>query len=786
MARGESSQVVGNLPPEAMKIVGRRREVSEARRLMSDTRLLTLTGVGGVGKTRLALKIAGEMRRAFPDGVWLVELAPLQDRDLVARTVATALKLHDQSARSPAETLADHLRDKRSLLILDNCEHLLGPCASLVESLLEAVPQLWILATSRESFGLEGETILVVPPLSVPEADSQLSVDGMSRYEAVRMFTERAKMVMPEFTIDAGNQTAVAQLCRRLEGIPLSIQLAAAWLRGLSVEQILNRLDDRHRFLNRGFRTELPRHRSLHAAVGWSFGLCSPQEQTLWTRLSVFSGEFDLDAALAVCAGDPIASGEILDLVTALIEKSILSRMPNGSYARYQMLETLREYGHEQLVEAGVQRAVRRRHRDYYQRLAEEASADWLSPRQAEWTATIMREMGNIRIALDFSLTEPGEVEAGLTMAASLYQYWVLLGAHGEARHWIEQALSLDQDAGPAALHARAVSATTALLQGDTEAATRLMGEGDTWPRVTGDDRLQALMMSFHGLSAFLRGDLEDGLKLLKEVIDRYGGGGGDLAGRGVPVHIFLSSLYLTMTSAFLGDARTLDFATDCRRMAEAADAKWSMSWGLYAMALERWQAGDMERSAAFFRDCLRLQRDLADRWGPVWAIEALAWTAAAQRDTADHAACLLGIAETLRHSRGVLLAGLRPFSDAHEQCEAHLRRTMGDRAYTAAFQRHLDFGYDEAIAYAMGEQVGAGPDTSPASPAPAVLTAREAQVARLVAEGLTNKEIAARLVVAARTAEGHVERVLIKLGFTSRAQIVSWVSADDHGEAGR
>ena len=344
-----AASVRGALPAELTSFVGRRRELSETRRLLASSRMLTLTGVGGVGKTRLALRMAAEVRRTFPDGVWFVELAALHDAQLVPHTVANTLELRQVSA-DPAGDLAAYLERRRLLVVLDNCEHLTDACAMLASKLLAAAPGLRILATSRHVLGVEGEQILAVPPLSTRTA--RVEAGDAAHYESVRLFLDRAAAVAPDFEVGDGNRDAVVELCRRLDGIPLAIELAAVWLRTLSPVQILDRLEDRFRLLTSG-RSAAPRHQALDATVGWSYELCSPAEQLLWARLSVFSGGFDLEAAEEVCSGEGIPTADVLNLIASLVNKSIVIRIQATSHttAWYQMLETIRQYGEERLAD---------------------------------------------------------------------------------------------------------------------------------------------------------------------------------------------------------------------------------------------------------------------------------------------------------------------------------------------------------------------------------------------------------------------------------------------------
>ncbi len=344
----------GNLPGEVMSFVGRRQEVAEARQLLRRHRLLTLTGVAGVGKTRLALQVAAASSRTFPAGVWLVELGSLQDGELVAGTVAGALGLSDQCPQHPTDALAEYFKDKRALLVLDNCEHLLDACAGLVEALVRAAPKLRVLATSRQPLGVYGESILMVPSLPVPDPDQPASV--VRRYEAVSLFAERAAAVLPGFQVTSDNSAALARLCQRLDGIPLAIELAAGQLRMLSLEQILDRLDDHAELLTWESQTGPPRQRTLRAAIGWSFDLCSPAERAVWARCSVFSGGFDLEAAEEVCSGDGIAREDVLDVVANLVDKSILVREEDAGRVRYRLPETIRRYGRCRLADSGEER----------------------------------------------------------------------------------------------------------------------------------------------------------------------------------------------------------------------------------------------------------------------------------------------------------------------------------------------------------------------------------------------------------------------------------------------
>src|SRR5215470_14041325 len=386
------ARVTGNLPAELTSFVGRRNEIAEVRRLLASSRLVTLTGVGGVGKTRLALRAAAGLRRAFRDGVWLVRLDQLRDEALVAQAVAGALGLQDRTRYAPVAALADYLAGRQLLLVLDNCEHLVDAAAELADQVLRAAAGLRVLATSREALTIEGETVLAVPPLPAPQAGRPLSVAELARFPAVSLFAERAAQVVPGFAVTEANAAAVAGICRRLEGLPLAIELAAARLPVLSAEQIDARLGDRLGLLTRGGRTRPDRQRTLRASIEWSYELCTRAERLLWARLSVFAGGFELDAAEGVCADDRLAAGDVLDLVADLAGKSILIAEHREGVARYRLPEPLREFGQERLCESGEETALRRRHRDWHEQLARRADTDWLAPQATDLEARLFRE----------------------------------------------------------------------------------------------------------------------------------------------------------------------------------------------------------------------------------------------------------------------------------------------------------------------------------------------------------------------------------------------------------
>lgn len=682
-AQRGATRAIGNLPAEMTTFVGRGRQLAQAQRLLETTRLVTLTGVGGVGKTRLALRMAAQVPGMFRDGVWLADLAPLADPDLLDRTVAETLGIRDHSARPGVDILVERLRDKQLLLVLDNCEHVVHAVAALVVALLRAAPGLRVLATSRQRLGLPGEHVLLVPPLTVPaREDAELP---LTRYEAVGLLVERAAASAPDFQITERNRDAVIQLCQRLDGIPLAIELAAVRLTTLSIEEILDRLDERFRLLTgTGARIAPPYHQTLRATLDWSYDLCSEHEQRLWARLSVFSGGFDLAAAETVCSGDGIACADVLDILTGLVHKSILAASNHGNRTRYRLLETIRQYGQQQLRDLGQDTALRRAHRDSYQDMAAQAAAAWCGPREMEWMSQLWQELPNLRAALDFCVTQPGQAQAGLEIAVNLTRArcWFFSSTLDEGRHWLERTLALDPHLpNPLRAGAAALGAWLALVQGDQHTADTLLGDCLDLAHQLGDGEAPPAVVFIKGAHTLLvRGDAE-AIPLLAQARDqfRHCGEIGD-------AHV--ATMLWAMAAAFLGDRDTAVAASnEYLAEAKAHDAAWAYSWALWCVGLTELRHGEPHRAAILLRDSLRRQGDIGDRWGPVWGIEALAWTAAATGHH-NHAAQLLGAAHRLRQFTGVTLAGLRPFHDAHTEADRLVRHTLDAHTYATAFEQ--------------------------------------------------------------------------------------------------
>jgi predicted ATPase/DNA-binding CsgD family transcriptional regulator len=706
--------------------------------------------------------------------VWLVELAALQDRALLEQTIADSVGLRDRSVRSPLDVLMGYLRDRQLLLVLDSCEHVAEYCADLAAELLAAAPEVRILATSQQTLSAPGEQVLVVLPLPLPDPERPPLRGRPVGDDVIHLFAERARLVRPDFEVTAGNRATVGRICRRLDGLPLAVELAAAKLRVFSAEQILARLDDRFRLLRVNNGTVLPRHQTLRAVVDWSYELCSPAEQTLWARVSVFAGGFDLDAAEAVCAGDGIDSDQVLDLLAGLVDKSILIRgdQDHAARARYRLLDTLRHYGRDALRAAGAEAVLRRRHRDYYLGLAERGEAEWFGPTQLQVAARTRSAHANLRLALEFCLTTPGESETGLRLAAALYFYWFRCGATPEGRHWLDRALALDTEPSRTRAAALWSNAHIAIVQGDLPAATTMAQECHDWAHLHSDQTMLAYALHVQGAAAWINGDPPRAQALLEDAVARFESLG-ELNGTVAIAHATLAGV-----SAAQGDlARAIAQARHALALCDRHGEQSARAHALHALTLTAWASGELAQATAHARESLRGMRILDDIVGTALIVEELAWVAEAAGEH-ERAAVLLGMGRQLWSLiGGQPLLGSDQWIGPHQACEQQARRALGDRAFHAAFNRGSALDLNQIITYALGENRA---PVTPAATATGIagtpLTRREQQVAELVAEGLSNKDIAARLVIAQRTAESHVEHILAKLGLTKRAQLAAWV----------
>ncbi|WP_031483663.1 ATP-binding protein [Streptomyces bicolor] len=799
------------LPVETTSFVDRRGELAAGRELLARTRLVTLTGPGGVGKTRLAARIAAAVRRTFPDGVRFVHLSGLDDPALVPLAAADALDLHDHSARPPLQALVERVRDRRLLLLIDNCEHLLPACAELAAALLHGTPGVRILATSRHRLGLTEEHLLDVRPLPVPDPDGDLSTP--EGYPALALFADRAAAVVPGFRLTAANRVAVARLCRRLDGLPLAIELAAVRMRVLDVDQLLDRLDDRYRLLTGGSPAALPRHQTLRAAVDWSHELCTERERLVWARLSVLAGSFDLDTAEAVSSGptgvqgaEPLRPSDVLDAVTGLVDKSVLSRENGPDGIRYRLLDTLRHYGLDRLRRLpGEEPAARRRQRDWMLHRATACEQAWFGPGQRKIVARLRADQDNLRSALDFSLTTPGERLAGLRLAGTLWFYWHACGAPREGRHWLDRALAANPE--PTRERARGlwIAGLLAAATHDLTAGLARARDAHALARELADEAEAAHAAYAIGVITLFLDDLPTALKHFEASVAR-----GPVPGQHLSLY-GLDQVELACALGFLGEAdRAVEVCERARRMCERHGEEWVHSYVLRMLALAHTVRHDWRRAERQAREALRLKLAVHDVIGIALTLDLLA-RVATETGAHDRAAVLLGAADRTWSGIDSDRWGSAALNATRQDSETRARKALDGPAFQRSYDHGTGLGLAETVAYAVDDRqprrpagtpgttsrtlsavitgvtntTGAtGPRQTngrPGSPHPATgvhLTRRETEVAELVAQGLANQQIADRLIIARRTAEGHVERILGKLGFSNRSQIAAWVAA--------
>jgi predicted ATPase/DNA-binding SARP family transcriptional activator/DNA-binding CsgD family transcriptional regulator len=813
-----------NLPAPRTSFIGREREMLKVKRALAMTRLLTLTGAGGSGKTRLALEVAGNLVGAYPDGMWLVELAGLSEGELVPQAVAGVLGVQEQRGRPLTDTLVETLRVKRILLVLDNCEHLIDATAHLADALLSSCPHLRVLATSREALGVEGELLWRVPPLCVPEADrAPAAPKELTRYGAVRLFVERARLRSPEFELSSENAGAVAQICRTLEGIPLALELAAARVEALSVEQISQRLKDSLKLLTGGSRTATPRHRTLRGTLNWSHELLPQDERVLFRRLSAFAGGWTLEAAETVGAGGGIEEEDVLELLSNLMDKSlVVTEVKAAHVVRYRMLEPVRQYARERLEESGEVEAIQRRHAEFFLVLAEEAEPAVEGAQQAAWLERLETEHDNFRAALSWSLERVEDAELGLRVGAALGEFWYLRGYFGEGRRWLEEALARSGQASTVARANalrrdsflafvqgdldRAIEASEEGLKlegvelfwgaggrtnvaadllntlgmavsarGDSERAIQLYEESLALSRKVGDERSVAINLMSLGAQVRSRGDFEKATELLEEglVLSRE---------LGEPAVLASFLTLLGYTFVLQGD---LERATAVGEEAAAilreqkhrlvlADALSNLGWA----ALLR---GDSERATTLHAESLEITRELSDNLVRPETLEGLACAAVAKGE-AERAVRLFGATRALNapvsyHPTPRERAALR------EPYLAATRSHLSEETWEAAFAEGQAMGFEEAVEYALsrGEIAAptapAAPEKSPVGMPSTILTRREEEVAFLVAQGLTNRQIASELSISEHTVATHIAKIMKKLALRSRAQITAWVT---------
>ncbi|MBI5302794.1 MAG: tetratricopeptide repeat protein [Chloroflexi bacterium] len=872
-----------NLPLALTHFIGREKEIAEIKRLIASppqpspvrggggntTRLLTLTGAGGAGKTRLAIQVARDLLDAFPDGVWLVELASLADPTLVPQTVASIFDLRPPGNLAPIDLLKNFLRAKNLLLVLDNCEHLIHACAQLAESLLTSCPDLKILATSREALNIAGEITFRVPSLALPNLQALPPLDAFAQVEAIRLFTDRARAAQSDFELTHANAPAIAQICARLDGMPLALELAAARVKTLSVEQIAARLDDRFRLLTTGSRTAPTRQQTLRGAMDWSYDLLSAQEQIALNRLSVFAGGWTLDAAEFVCAEEqggrgagekdspllPRAPAPLLDVLSRLVDKSLVMVEIRDGATRYRMLETIRQYAREKLIESGERENVQNRHLEYFVKLADEAEPNLHGAGQMTWFNRLDNEYDNLRNALEWSASED-RVEKGLRLGGALYRFWLTRGYWNEGYQRLDSLLKIKGAEQRTLARGKALQVAGNLAR-DTKGtgiSRRLYEESISILRELGAVGRPALesalgdygfSLIFHDL-AIARSCGEETARLSRE--------SGNILGLAQALIVlgnvarqkcdFASALQcfeeskilyqeikdkrgVTATFTNLGwtyfNQGNMEKAKEMEEqaitMAREMGNKYHLAGALLRLGINYQVRDQNDQAETLLHQALSAERELGNKpyvalalmhlgrlhlkqghsaqayqelreslglfkeesafYFIPHALDSFAFLPA-ESNHAPRAAQLFGATQALREKFGTPLSpGYRKDYEAYL---AAVCAKLDDATFDAAWNEGRAMLLEQAIEFALAEiKIPDAIETPTLSPRQAAkekfggLTAREREVAALIARGKSNREIADALVLSERTIEGHVGNILNKLGFNARTQIATW-----------
>jgi predicted ATPase/DNA-binding CsgD family transcriptional regulator len=810
-----------HLPEEPNRFIGRELELADLRRVLDGTRALTLCGPGGIGKTRLALQVLATVAGDFPDGVWLVELGDLREPQLVVSRVASAIGVVGEPGRPLVDTLADALGPRRMLLALDNCEHLIEACARLCQRLLASSPALRIMATSQEPLRMPGEVVRQVPPLSVPPEMAIANPGGLPRYEAIRLFADRAAAARRGFALTERNAPAVSAICRALDGVPLAIELAAARVGALSTEQIAARLGDRFALLGSGDRTAPPRQRTLRATLDWSHALLNAREQALLRRLSVFAG-WSLEMAEQVCADADLPAAEVLDLTSGLVDKSLVVVEPEVlGQARYRLLDTIRGYAAERLASSGEAGAVHLRLRNYMLRLVQRNEAIGMAIIPAPWSAAVdvFRrydvDVGNLRQVLSGCLAD-GDAETGLKICTAVRPCWLARGSFAEGTEWLGRFLALDQTGLPDQVRGAALVGRAQLaMANESNAAVSWAREGLELCRAADDPAWTATALNLLADAEQQAGRIEQAEADAAEAlaIARGSGNGWD-EGYALGVQARLAGLRGKLREAReLGEAglavmRRIDQqwgvaklldglgylarlrgdpagALDCYRAALPAlreiDSRPETARCLAGIARVALDQGQLAVARQHLTESLRLSHSTGSRLGVARALEAFA-ALTAREDHADLGIQLTAAAEGLREA-----AGFPPLSPARKQRPLAAARNLGEAAVARLWAQGRAMTVDAAVAMALTAREPGRADEGTAGQPTASrelsrltgLTPRESEIVALIVRGRSNKGIADDLVISPATAARHVANILAKLGFTSRAQIAAWAAGN-------
>jgi predicted ATPase/DNA-binding CsgD family transcriptional regulator len=761
------------LPAEVTGFVGRQQELDALAGLLHSARLVTVTGPGGIGKTRVALRAAAQAASRFNDGTCLVELSGLSDPDLLANTIASCLDLPEQDARSQLDAITRYLRNRQLLLILDTCEHLVGACASLIETLLDSATGVTVLATSRQALSIAGEHTYAIPPLPVPGPDTDATC--AERGDAVELLAQRAAAAVPGFCVTTANRADIIRLCRRLDGIPLAIELAAVRLRALPLPELADRLDVHFSVLSTG-RGAIRRHQRIEMAIGWSYDLCTPAEQLLWARLSVFAGSFAPAAAQEVCDGGELAREDVLPTLVKLIDKSVVLRVDRDG-ARYRLLDPIRSFGAARLALSGKETELRDRHLTYHLAMAEHLFSHYLEDQLGQFRA-LRSAHPDLRAALSYAFgsadqQDPGREHAAAWLAISLYLYWGMSGLLQEGVYWLTLVLGRFPDTS--AERAWALIARCYLTSFRGEAASaRADGEaGIEMAGTLGEAQIYASGHQYLHMALTFGGWLDEALTVGTVAAELLGQLGSTSGLMGMDAQLG----YMHLLSGNIEECIE-HCASGLARVPAGSNERWTSSYLLLVSAFAMSLRGDLAPGTEAAIRALVMKQEIGDTAGIAYCLSVLAWLAVGQQRH-ERATWLLGAADPLWQRVGSRLSGDEVMEVFQQQAVNDARSALGEPCFTAVWREGAAASLDAIIKQAIGEA-----DTPvPGSAEPSVnlltssaLTSREWQIARLVAEGLSNREVAERLVISKRTVDAHIEHIFTKLGVSSRVQLASWL----------
>ncbi|HEX4092500.1 MAG TPA: LuxR C-terminal-related transcriptional regulator [Trebonia sp.] len=778
MLVGNATEEAGRLPSEANDFIGRAAELCRVDALLRGSRLVTLVGPGGVGKTRVARRAMEQAAAGYPDGVVFVPLSQLLEQDLLPHTVARQLDLPEQSRGSQLDAVLTHLRDQRVLLVLDTCEHIIDACALFAEAVITETEHVTVLATSREPLDVTGESCYILPRLGLPGDDTP--TQGTT--DAIELFAQRAAAVLPGFTVNDANRSDVIRLCRRLDGMPLAIELAAVRLRALPLAELADRIDQRLdrrlTILTGGSAGGDTRHRTLRDAIGWSYDLCTAAEQALWARLSVFAGGFSVEAAEAVCAGGELSAGQIFDTVIRLVDKSVITRddSSQGQPTQYKMLDTIREFGADQLASSGIEADVRNRFVARYLSMARYFGEHVVDDDQLDRFRELQREHANLGAALGYTLdaADGSRYRDGAELAIALYGYWHMAGLLREGKHWLDKVLERFGDPSSSERGwALVVRGYLGAMQGEADEAVADATAGTKIGEQRGDPKLVGRGYCYLTLGLTIAGRYDEARSAgaqaeqrLQRLNDRAG--------------LRILDVHLAHVSQLSGDPEgALRYAAQVTsRFGEAGESgeikeRWAQGWAyaISAMALY-WDDARHDETVTTTSKALLAKHELGDVMGMAYCLEIHGWLAA-RADRPVRAAWLLGAARPLWDRAGGMLGGTAALLEVHEKAMGKARAGFTGKRFDAVLAEAGRHPVEQLVAFAVSD---ADEPTAEGTRfrMPGQLTFREAEIADLAARGMSNRQIAEHLFISKRTVDAHLDHIYAKLGISSRVELLN------------